>query len=70
MRITVTNISVPAMSTIGYGEGIDENGNTVTFIGDHRPMRDLVEALMQADGEEVVAEVEDWQIKSSAVTDR
>jgi hypothetical protein len=49
------------MSTVGYGEGLDEADRRVTFVGDHRPMRDLGRALPHA-LEPGYAEVEAWQI--------
>jgi hypothetical protein len=61
MRVHVYRVSIPAMSTIGYGEGLDEADRRVTFLGDHRPMRDLGRALPHAT-EPVYAEVEPWQI--------
>jgi len=51
-------VSVPAMSTIGYGEGIEtETGEEIRFCGDHRPLRDLGEALRYAS-----EPPESWQI--------
>jgi hypothetical protein len=65
MLLTVTKVSIPAMSTIGYGTGIDDNGNEVKFIGDHRPMRHIGEAMRWAKHDEPVeVDVEDWQIVS------
>ena len=71
MKVYVTHVSIPAMSTIGYGEGygLGECGRRfrVTFAGDHRPMRYLGEALAAASeaGENAPAiEVEDWQVLS------
>jgi hypothetical protein len=61
MRIQVQRVSIPAMSTIGYGEGLDETNRHVTFLGDHRPMRDLGRALPNAT-EPIYAEVEAWQL--------
>ena len=61
MTVTVFRIRIPAMSTLGYGYGTAPDGQAVTFVGDHRPMRCLGQALGQAT-EPVVAEVEDWQI--------
>lgn len=49
MFINVTSIHIPAWSTIGYGEGTDEEGNKVCFVGDHRPMQHLGEQLREAD---------------------
>jgi hypothetical protein len=51
------------MSTIGFGYGFDETGQAVTFSGDHRPMRDLGEALARA-AEPPVVDLEDWQVIS------
>jgi hypothetical protein len=61
MRIQVFRVQIPAMSTVGYGEGRDYDERRVVFIGDHRPMRHLGRALAQAT-EPIYAEVEDWQI--------
>jgi len=55
-------VSVPAMSTIGYGEGIEtETGEEIFFCGDHRPLRDLGNALRYA-SEPPEVEIESWQI--------
>jgi hypothetical protein len=61
MRIQVYHVHIPAMSTVGYGEGYDHEDRPVTFLGDHRPMRDLGHAVRHA-MEPVYAEVEPWQI--------
>lgn len=60
MRVQVMSIRVPAMSTIGFGTGIDEAGSEIKFVGDWRPMRDLGEALQQ--GMDIEVEIEDWQV--------
>jgi hypothetical protein len=62
MRVRVFMVSVPAMSTIGYGEGIEtETGEEIRFCGDHRPLRDLGNALRYA-SEPPEVEIESWQI--------
>ncbi len=62
MEICVYSISVPAMSTIGYGYGFEVGtGDEVYFSGDHRAMRDLGNAL-QLDEESPVALIEPWQV--------
>jgi hypothetical protein len=61
MRIQVQRVYIPALSTVGYGEGLDQEERRVTFLGDHRPMRELGQALPYAT-EPVYAEVDDWQI--------
>jgi hypothetical protein len=61
MRVQVQRVSIPAWSTIGHGEGLDEANRRVTFLGDHRPMRELGRALPNAT-EPVYAEVESWQL--------
>jgi hypothetical protein len=62
MRVRVFRVSIPAMSTIGYGFGTEiETGEEIRFGGDHRPFRDLGEALHSA-SEPVQAEIEPWQI--------
>lgn len=40
--------------------GTSEDGERITFAGDHRPMADFVGAVM--DDGEARCEVEDWQI--------
>jgi len=64
MQVTVHHINIPQWSTIGYGEGVGPAGEAVTFVGDHRPMRDIGEAIAQAASREdlPVAEIDDWQI--------
>lgn len=62
MRVRVFRVSIPAMNTIGYGFGINvETGGGIRFCGDHRPLRNLGEALRSA-SEPPEAEVEPWQI--------
>jgi len=62
MRVQVFRVSIPAMSTIGYGQGIEiETGEEIRFCGDHRHMRDLVEALRYA-SEPPEAEIDPWQV--------
>jgi hypothetical protein len=61
VRIQLYHICIPAMSTIGYGYGVDiANGNRISFVGEHRPMRDLGEALRSGAGP-IEVNVEDWQ---------
>lgn len=48
MSITVHRVNIPAMSTIGYGWGTNDAGEAVHFVGDHRPMRDIGEAIAAA----------------------
>ncbi len=64
MFLTVYRVTIPAMSTIGYGVGKDENGKPYQFVGDHRPMRHLGEAVAQAayEGQLPIVEVEAWQL--------
>ena len=61
MTITLNRVTIPAWSTIGYGLGVDEHGRRVRFAGDHRPLRQLGEALAGAD-EPILVEVESWQV--------
>lgn len=65
MRVKVTRINIPAMSTIGHGWGLDEDGNEVRFAGDHREMRHIGEAMQHASHEQSIeVELEDWQVLS------
>ena len=66
MTIQILSVKIPAWSTIGYGTGIDENGNIVKFMGDHREMRHIGEALQNwgEDAEPVMTELEDWQVSA------
>ncbi len=68
MVITVFRVFIPAMSTIGYGVGKDEAGKPYQFVGDHRPMRHLGEAVAQAPCEDAlpIVEVEAWQLINHA----
>jgi hypothetical protein len=62
MRVRVFRVRIPAISTIGYGYGIDvETGQQIRFCGDQRPLRELGDALRHA-SEPPEAEVEPWQI--------
>lgn len=65
-RVTVSRITVPAMSTIGYGYGTDaDTGEPVTFCEGHRYMRHLGEELQQAvrdTGELQTITVDDWML--------
>lgn len=67
--VHVTHVTIPAWSTLGTGIGYVEapEGRRygVVFMGDHRPMRDLGEALEA--GEEPTAEVPNWAITSTFV---
>jgi len=63
MTLTLNQVSIPAGSTIGYGQGIDDEGRHVRFAGDHRHLRQLGEALAGAD-EPILVEVEPWQVLS------
>lgn len=61
MRVHIESVNIPAYSTIGYGYGTDlETGELVEFVGDHRPMRDIGEAI--AAGEYVETDLEGWEI--------
>jgi len=45
MIVSVESIRIPAWSSIGYGSGRDSEGRIVQFFGDHRPLREIGEAL-------------------------
>lgn len=47
MIVKVDHVHIPAMSTIGVAHGTNANGEQVSFVGDHRPMRALGAALEQ-----------------------
>jgi hypothetical protein len=59
MIVNVTDY-VSNQGTVLVFEATTEDGRTIKFGADHRPGRDLVEAL--ANHESVVAWVEDWQV--------
>jgi len=63
MTVTLTHVSIPPWSTIGYGQGIDDEGRHVRFAGDHRPAPASREALAGAE-EPILVEVEPWQVLS------
>ena len=63
MVIQLLRVSIPAMSTIGYGTGLDDDGRIVKFVGDHRPMRDLGEAMKYASiHDPIMVDLDDWQV--------
>ena len=64
-RVEVTAIHPVNGSSIWHGEGTDlVTGETVLFGGDWRPMRDIADALSNADedSEPIVAEVPSWAV--------
>ena len=61
MTIMLERVTIPASSTIGHGLAVDQHGRRVHFAGDHRPLRQLGEALAAAD-EPILVEVEPWQV--------
>ena len=64
--VSVLEVSIPVGSSIGYGQGVDiETGEVVTFVGDHRPMRDLgeeVATLGNAHDGTCTVRLDDWQL--------
>jgi ribonuclease BN (tRNA processing enzyme) len=66
LAVHVTNVSIPVMSTIGYAIGYDDAGRMVTFVGDHRPMRDIGYAL--ENGEDVTVLVPAYAIQNIVST--
>ena len=61
-------IHVPAGSTIGFGVGVNEDGDPVRFAGDARMMAELGECLV-AHGD-VYAEVPEWaQVDAGEASD-
>lgn len=45
IRVNVHHVSIPPMSTLGYGEGMDEHGRLISFVGDARMMVHIGESL-------------------------
>lgn len=69
IRVRVEQVSIPAMSTIGTGRGREvlssgKLGKEVVFAGDHRPMRDLGEAVAAAKRKRdlPIADVPTWAV--------
>lgn len=66
MKVLVTDILVPAGSTIGFGRGFPEGDATkvVYFAGDHRLLANIGDAMLAAEDAEVglVVEVPDWAV--------
>lgn len=56
-QVTVRRVSIRPWSTVGFGWGTTEDGRTVRFLGDHRPMRHIGEAVEA--GVEVVLDWDD-----------
>lgn len=67
MLVRVERVDVIAGETIAYGEGENiETTEKVKFVGDHRPMRDLMFAVAEAWPEVLdlpIVELEPWQIR-------
>lgn len=66
MQVRVHAVHIGAMSTVGHGEGLNvEDGQEVSFVGDHRPMRHIGEAVEAAQSEDElpIVDLEDWQIR-------
>ena len=73
MHVLVTEISYTPGSTMGtatgteinLGSDFDDVGRTITFGVDHRPLRDMAEALDSGEHENgLPCYVEDWQVLS------
>jgi len=64
IRLTIEDAATAdSQGSIVLLTGTDvETGDRVTFGGDVRPMADLIEALLADEEDEIVAEVEGWQI--------
>lgn len=61
-QVIVTQVYPAPRQTVWEAEGIDaDNGTSVRFAGDWRPMQELDNAVRYGD-EEVVANVEEWQV--------
>lgn len=63
--VSVSRVQIPALSTIGYGYGEDiETGEQIKFVGDHRPMRHLGEALAKrcCESDQITVELEGYEI--------
>lgn len=60
MKVRIHSIRIPAMSTIGFLEGENEEGQIVTLALDQRPARRIAEDLEEGEVVEVVPEP--WQI--------
>jgi hypothetical protein len=63
-HVTVEQVSVPAWSTVGYGYGRDRGNVEVGFVGDHRAMREIGDAIAAAETRDdlPVAYVDDTQV--------
>lgn len=57
LRVNVHHISIPPMSTLGFGEGVDKQGRIVSFCGERRAMMVIGEALENGSDEDVWADV-------------
>ena len=60
ITVYCTQVKIPAMSTVGYGRGVDDQGRLISFVGDHRSMRHVGHAV-ELEGE-VPVEIEGYQI--------
>jgi hypothetical protein len=63
MRVLIQQIMIPAMSTVGYGAGIDlVRLQSVSFCGDRRPLADIQTAQNLRPNVPIIAVIEDWQV--------
>lgn len=63
MKVRVSSVYIGYMATVGQGRGhVEGDGREVVFAGDHRPMREIGEAISH--GKTVIVDVEEWQILS------
>lgn len=65
ITVQVTRIQIPAYSTLGWGEGlhVDATGTyLVVWAGDHRPMKDILDAL-RVTHDPLLVQIEQWQVQ-------
>jgi hypothetical protein len=62
MQVLVTEVFPHPGGTVWVAEGISQDGRTVQFAGDWRPMRDLYLAVHEDGRDDVVADVPDWAV--------
>jgi hypothetical protein len=67
LKLLVLNVEIPGHAQHAYGYGRDDSGNLIKFIGDHRPMAAIAEAIHG--GERIGVDISLSQIVAWSVRD-
>ena len=61
MRVMVASVAFLKAVGMGYGIGLNDQGDRIEFIGDWRSLLDL-RAVIESTGQRHAATVEEWQV--------